>query len=356
MSSVDVVVPCYNYGHYLKACVDSVLSQRDVDVRVLIIDDKSTDDSATVGQALAAADPRVTFRRHEVNKGLIATANEGIEWVTAPYYVLLSADDALTPGALARAVGALERHPEAGMVYGIARIVRGDDGFPALDDALEPTVQIVPGREFLRYVFEQGNPVPSPCAVVRTTVQHRIGGYCSKFPHTSDLEMWLRIAVHAPIATIREPQAYYRQHNQNMTLEFTGGALSDRRERLATYEYAAKAWAESVPELDGWLKSVKDELGREALWRASTAYERGDREVYTASREFAMSCAPHLRFTRAWWRLVAMIALGPRAMRSVRNLKKSLRGVQSSPATAPPAIVSSLEWGSWPSPPNEAGK
>ena len=46
MSSVDVVVPCYNYGRYLRACVGSILSQRDVDVRVLIIDDKSSDDSA----------------------------------------------------------------------------------------------------------------------------------------------------------------------------------------------------------------------------------------------------------------------------------------------------------------------
>ncbi len=38
MSSVDVVVPCYNYARYLRACVGSILSQRDVDVRVLIVD------------------------------------------------------------------------------------------------------------------------------------------------------------------------------------------------------------------------------------------------------------------------------------------------------------------------------
>ena len=47
MSRVDVIVPCYNYGRFLRECVESVLSQP-VDVRVLIIDDASTDDTPQV--------------------------------------------------------------------------------------------------------------------------------------------------------------------------------------------------------------------------------------------------------------------------------------------------------------------
>ena len=64
MPAVDVVVPCYNYGRYLKSCVGSLLSQEGVDVRVLIIDDTSTDDSPQIGAAIAASDPRVEFRHH----------------------------------------------------------------------------------------------------------------------------------------------------------------------------------------------------------------------------------------------------------------------------------------------------
>src|SRR3954469_9924498 len=45
MNSVAVVVPCYRYGQFLEDSVGSVLSQRGVDVRVLIIDDASPDDS-----------------------------------------------------------------------------------------------------------------------------------------------------------------------------------------------------------------------------------------------------------------------------------------------------------------------
>ena len=60
MSSVSVVVPCYKYGHYLEESVGSALHGNDgVDVRVLIIDDASPDDSADRARELAAADPRV---------------------------------------------------------------------------------------------------------------------------------------------------------------------------------------------------------------------------------------------------------------------------------------------------------
>ncbi len=58
MSTVSVVIPCYGYGHLLPRCVESVLSQPDVDVDVLIIDDCSVDDSFEVARRLAAADPR----------------------------------------------------------------------------------------------------------------------------------------------------------------------------------------------------------------------------------------------------------------------------------------------------------
>src|SRR4051812_11018034 len=127
MARVDVVVPCYNYGQFLPACVESVLAQEGVDVRILIIDDCSPDDSADVGARLAAADPRIEFRRHTVNRGHIATYNEGLmEWAESDYCVLLSADDLLTPGSLARAVAVMEAHPQIGFVHG--RFIPLEDG------------------------------------------------------------------------------------------------------------------------------------------------------------------------------------------------------------------------------------
>src|SRR3978361_477119 len=98
VSTVDVVIPCYKYGRYLRKCVESVVQQRGVNVRILIVDDASPDDSAEVGTTLAAEYPQVEFRRHVHNAGHIATYNEGlIEWSASGYCMLLSADDLLAP-------------------------------------------------------------------------------------------------------------------------------------------------------------------------------------------------------------------------------------------------------------------
>ena len=100
MSTVNVVIPCYNYGEFLPECVASVLDdQPGCDVRVLIIDDASNDGSAVVAKGIAAADSRVEVIIHPANKGHIATYNEGLlEWADGGYSVLLDADDRLTPG------------------------------------------------------------------------------------------------------------------------------------------------------------------------------------------------------------------------------------------------------------------
>src|SRR5437763_399662 len=116
--SVTVVIPCYNYGRYLSTAVKSVLDQPGVDVEAIVIDDASTDGSAEIVRELAAADPRVRAIFHRGNLGHIATYNEGLEQASGDYVVLLSADDALTPGSLARATALLESHPSVGLVYG----------------------------------------------------------------------------------------------------------------------------------------------------------------------------------------------------------------------------------------------
>ena len=60
MGRVDVFVPAYNQGRYLSQCLDSILSQP-VDLRVLIIDDCSTDDTEIVATDLMQCDPRVAY-------------------------------------------------------------------------------------------------------------------------------------------------------------------------------------------------------------------------------------------------------------------------------------------------------
>lgn len=77
-------MPCYQYGHFLRECVESILTRSGPSVRVLVIDDASPDHTAGVARDLVREDSRVTFLRHTRDKGHIATHNEGIGGILEP--------------------------------------------------------------------------------------------------------------------------------------------------------------------------------------------------------------------------------------------------------------------------------
>ena len=123
---VSVVVPCHDYGRYLREAVESALSQ-DVPLEVLIVDDGSTDDSLAVAQALAAADDRVGVHAQPCSGQPAVARNNGIARTSAPYVVCLDADDTLAPGYLRTCVDTLARDPSAAIVYGDVQGFGGDE-------------------------------------------------------------------------------------------------------------------------------------------------------------------------------------------------------------------------------------
>lgn len=272
--AVSVVIPCYRYGHYLRDCVNSVLGQEEVDVRVLIIDDASPDDSAGMATQLAAEDERVEVRLHRENMGHIATYNEGLlEWADSEYSVLISADDLLTPGSLRRATAVLEAHPNVGFVYGHSRYWVDNEPLPA--PRVRPIGTTVwPGYDWLRIMCRLGHSaVTSPEVMVRTSVQRKIGGYLPQLPHTADVEMWMRFAVHADVAFIKgADQAYYRIHGTQMTVERL--PLVDLRQRKAAYDALFEGYAGVIPNARRLAARADRRMAKEALWRACRAYER----------------------------------------------------------------------------------
>ena len=116
--SVTVVIPCYNYGHFLGVAIQSAFDQVHVDCRAIIVDDNSTDDSLHIAYGLAKRDRRLTVISHKENLGHIRTYNHGLSEVDTEFVTLVSADDLVAPGALDRAVALMERFPSVGLVYG----------------------------------------------------------------------------------------------------------------------------------------------------------------------------------------------------------------------------------------------
>ncbi|TWF48085.1 glycosyltransferase family 2 protein [Neorhizobium alkalisoli] len=220
MASVDVVVPNYNYGRYLRACVESILEQEAVTIRVLIIDNASSDDSAEIARSLSR-DPRVELVLRSENLGTHASFNEGIDWAKADYFLLMFSDDFLVPGALKRATDAMEADRSIAFTYGRDVPVKGNAPIPTVAQQPDPPpLRLHRSRDFIKRFCRLGVfQIPGPSIVVRTSVQKRVGHYRTALPHSDDYEVWLRLAMHGPIGELDCIQAGIRSHDANRSTE-----------------------------------------------------------------------------------------------------------------------------------------
>jgi glycosyltransferase involved in cell wall biosynthesis len=325
MARVDVIIPCYKYAHYLPKCVESVLTQEGVDVRALVINDASPDDTRAVADALARSDGRVEVIHHAVNLGHIATYNEGIDWLRGEYYLLLSADDLLTPGALARAAGLMDRHPDVGFVFGRAIKTRDPQGDPRVPSA-SPLSKVLTGARFLEICCRTGgNVVPTPTLVVRTDLQKRLGGYRADLPHSGDLEMCMRLAAHAPVGVLAADQAYYRVHDKNMHKEIYPDVVHVLEQQREVYRTLFEECGGRVPGRDRLRRLADGALGRYAAYAACKAFDRGDEAACAGLMEYARSRYPSVRRDSLWLRLSVKRLMGFAAWKAVRGVYRSFR-------------------------------
>ncbi|GAA4675487.1 glycosyltransferase family 2 protein [Phytohabitans rumicis] len=271
---VAVAIPCYNYGHYLADCVRSVLDQEGVDLDVIIVDDASPDGSGAVAEQLAATDPRVRAIARDHNVGHIKTFNEGLDAVDGDFVVLLSADDLLAPGSLARSAALLQAHPDVGMVHGFA-LTFADELPPARGNLRSWTIW--PGQEWLaRICGNGGNPVATPEVMMRMSTMRDLVGYDPRVPHACDFLMWLRAAAHGSIGRLNGvDQAYYRVHGANMHTEQYGGAITDIGQRHHAFEIFFEEDGKDLPDVDRLRGAARWALSQEALGIALDTYDHG---------------------------------------------------------------------------------
>ncbi|WP_119302670.1 glycosyltransferase [Dongia deserti] len=222
MASVDVVVPCYQYGRFLRGCVASVLQQGIEDVRVLIVDNASTDDTSEVARTLAVEDARVEVVTHRTNLGHLTSFNEGVDWAEADYFMVLCADDLLAPGALARAISVMDDSPRVNLTFGRELIITPESSSQEFDQLPRSSDWcLIEGRALLDRLCRSGRPdasrfmIPGTTAIVRTSAQKRVGHYRVHLPHTADLDMWLRFACTGDAVQIDAIQGIRRVHPRN---------------------------------------------------------------------------------------------------------------------------------------------
>lgn len=322
---VSVVVPCYNYGRYLATAVTSALDQDRVDVEVIIVDDASSDGSAAIALQLAEHDSRVRVIEHESNQGHICTFNDGLAEAKGDYVVLLSADDALAPGALARATALMEHRSDVVLVYGYAADF--NDALPEAKTRVRNWT-VWQGSRWVARMYSRGsNLIVSPEAMLRTRVMRELGGYRADMPQTSDQDVWMRASRYGKIGRVNGPdQAFYRQHGRNMHIIDFPGIVTEFRARLRTFEDFAQTegWSPA-----GLRMTARRVMSRRAVRYAMTAARQEGSTGGSSTEElleFAREAWPDIVHTLNWRRLARRPMRTPRLVARLEAFIERVRG------------------------------
>jgi len=93
---ISIIVPIYNAERYIASCLDSLLSQSEKALQIILVDDGSTDGSVSIARNYAARDPRVECYS-QPHAGQSAARNEGMRHAKGEYIAFVDADDSLAP-------------------------------------------------------------------------------------------------------------------------------------------------------------------------------------------------------------------------------------------------------------------
>jgi glycosyltransferase involved in cell wall biosynthesis len=116
--TVGVIVPCYQHGIFLDACIASIKAQTLTPASIVVVDDGSEDPETIEALARLDDDPEVTILRQPGNTGPSAARNRALAQLDTSYFLPVDADDQLLPYALERMLEQLEKAPEnVGFVY-----------------------------------------------------------------------------------------------------------------------------------------------------------------------------------------------------------------------------------------------
>jgi hypothetical protein len=114
---VSIGLPVYNGERFLAETLDAILAQTFADFEVVILDNASTDRTGEIGEAYAARDGRISYRRNAVNIGAMRNFNLAFRVSHGEYFKWWAADDLCMPTFLEACVQALDERPTATLAY-----------------------------------------------------------------------------------------------------------------------------------------------------------------------------------------------------------------------------------------------
>lgn len=335
--ALSVTVLNYNYGHYLRECLDSVLSQTFEDFEVILIDDRSTDGSLEVIRPYLK-DPRVRVVAHEANRGFASSLIEGTEAHSrGEFLTVISADDrALDALAFARQVTMLRENEQMSFCFtGRVRMYTSGDLLP--DAAVFADDTVIPSEDALELLIADTSvQVLHSGTIFRSSLYDTSGKYSRTIKYALDFDLWPRLSLEGPVGFCPGGLYGYRVHGDQMS-HAPGTSDVILEEVLGAIDRVCLAAAErGIGDASLKTRAVRENLFAEALDDAWS----GRRRLALKRCGLAIRRRPrHALTSPALAIIAARLVLGDRGYSALHKIARGGGG----PATAPHGTAAAFE-------------
>jgi glycosyltransferase involved in cell wall biosynthesis len=225
-TQISVIIPVYNGAEFLAEAIASIRAQYYAPLEIIIVNDGSTDGTATLAQSLGT-DIRYFY---QPNAGPSAARNLGLIEAKGELIAFLDADDIWPEGSLELRLAAITSSPTA---LGVIGHTRGLLMLPAVNGMKSEAILSDPWCL----------PMLVGCGLYHRSIFERAGNFSNTMKHSEDLDWYLRLReANLPLLNIDAVTLHYRLHGHGLTSDkniVQRGVLHalklslDRRRRLA---------------------------------------------------------------------------------------------------------------------------
>lgn len=302
MPTTSVVITTHNRPHLLPRAIASAHAAG-TDVEVVVVDDASNDETAEVCHSLSG----IRYVRVERNQQVAGARNIGILNSTGEYITFLDDDDVRLAGSIDLQAAALSSAPQAGLIYGQARI--SDSPGDARINVPNDTQRLehkdlyprhCPHGDVFWQLLEQ-NFIPCGAAVFRRSCLFRIGLLDQSVPGIDDWDLWIRLAALYPVMVLDQPVMVWRKSSpvsgQGTSDVGAIAAMSTHQLKEKWLKLPRAMSASAAVRRDAWRRFSKKTVGQMAF------------ETLTALRHRQFVCARKNIATTIRWHPRASVRL-----------------------------------------------